>query len=341
MKTHYRLRRSAALLCLAATLPVNCGRAQDQPKTPGITPAAQLAPNGALVEPYVLQIAQGTLARNGKQSEATLANVVDALRDIWPEANIVLAPELSKLKVADLKLRSTPELWEALEALRVASGYKFEWRKGLPNTGGTVGIDPATGLPRPPAGESSLYILDQGIDAQGHPLERARRMVEVFNLSGYLDHLPTQDRERHVDESLSEIMQTVSETLDSLGDGNVSENDRPHFRFHPGTRLLVVTGPPDAIEVARKVVTALTGQPGGGALLPGAELDANQRAAGEAFARRLAAIMKRQEPNTEQQEAIAKRYGLRPAPPNAPSTPAQPAPLNPPPAPANPALPPR
>jgi len=64
MKTHYWLRRSAALLGLAATLPFNSGRAQDQPKTPAITPAAQLAPKGPLVEPYVLQIVQGALARN-------------------------------------------------------------------------------------------------------------------------------------------------------------------------------------------------------------------------------------------------------------------------------------
>jgi len=324
MKTHYWLRRSAALLGLAATLPFNSGRAQDQPKTPAITPAAQLAPKGPLVEPYVLQIVQGALARNGKQSEATLANVVDALRDIWPEANIALAPELSKLKVADLKLRSTPELWEALEALRVASGYRFEWRKGLPNTGGM--IDPATGLPRQPAGESSLYVLDLGIDSQRNPLERARRMVEVFNISGYLDRLPTQD-ENELNRTLEEIMGTVFETLDSLKGGDVAENDRPHFRFHPGTRLLVVTGPPDAIEVVRKVVSALTGQPiAGDRVAFGAEPDANPMAAQEAFAKRLEAIMKRQEPITKQQEAIAKRYGLRPPGPGASP--------NPPPAPA-------
>jgi len=493
----------------------------------------------------VLQIVQGALVRNGEKSEATLANVVDALRDIWADANIALAPELSNLRVPDLKLRSTRELGEALEALRVASGYKFQWRKALPNTGssltsvgltvanapgawsngssdpmfatylypfdggnitvnvtnlpaatydfyiygheatdagnstyelaaggqsygslttgtapgwnttvwqegvqyvrftnvtvtagqpvtitvlpgeggyavisglqiarvatsapvaareaagylidvqfcalanegglnarkrgvaaigqttndfwnaysrdGTDGsflifgalaklklacgtVAPATGLPKQPAGESSLYVLAPGIDSQsnpfrrariaGHntldqpgqidsqanPLRRARRIAEVFNMSGYLDHLPQKDS-NEVNRTLEEIKATVLEILDSLKGSNVSDNDRPQFQFHPGTRLLVVTGPPDAIEIARKVVGALTGSPGsfGGGSSP--EPDATSAA----------------------QEAVVRRYGLRPLGARPPA-PAQPAPLNPPPAPASPAEQPR
>jgi hypothetical protein len=274
-----------------------------------------------LDEPYVLQIVGGDLVHNGKKRDATLANVVDALRDIWPTANIALAPELSGLNVADLKLRSTPELWEALEALRVASGYKFEWRKGSPAGSGM--IDPATGLPRPPAGESSLYILDEG-ETQGNPLQRARRMVEVFNMRGYLDHLPAQDA-KDPRKALDEIQDTVLETLASLKGGTLSDSDRLDFHFHPGTLLLILIGPPDAIEVARKVVTALTGQPvSRKSVLSGAGPDANQSAPAAPSAR---------------------RYGLRqPGPgqealPKAPSAPAPPTPSNPPPAPANPAAP--
>ncbi len=351
MKTHYWLRRSAALLCLAAILPFNCGRAEDQPKAPETTPAAQPdtrfterlrgilnrasetipaaqpEAKGRSASPYQLEIGEGffrlngmTRMDNGRAMEPTLANVVDALRDLWPEANIALAPEVSKLKMADLKLRSAGGLSEALEALRVASGYRFEWRRGLPNTGGPM-IDPATGLPGPAVGgESSLYILDLGIDPQRNPLERARRMVQVFNMSGYLEHVLAEGQNlaingdtqradgtlaaktageavnelmkrvnrfgsaasgplgaeeaqnsvrKRVDQNLAEIEKTVLETLDSLGGGNVSDNDRPHFQFHPGTGLLIVTGPPDAIEVARKVVTALAGQSsvGGGSFL--------------------------------------------------------------------------
>ena len=113
---------------------------------------------------------------------------------------------------------------------------------------------------------------------------------------------------------MEEIQATVLDTLQSLKEGPVTENDRPHFKFHPGTGLLIVTGPPDAIEVARKVATALTGQPSAGeSVLLG---DAKQRAA---------------------QEAMYRRYGLRQGAP----APGQAAPNNPPAAPANPEPPPR
>ena len=195
MKTPSWLDRSAALLCLAATLHFNCARAQDPPKAAETGPTAQAGTKGGSALAYDLVIEEGlVVAHNGirergrvvSRAEATLANVVGVLREISPEANIVLAPEVSKVIVADLKLHSTHELGEALEALRVASGYRFDWRKGLPNAGRT---DPATGLPAEPrmGGESSLYVLDLGINSQGNPLERARRMVEVFNLSGYLE----------------------------------------------------------------------------------------------------------------------------------------------------------
>jgi hypothetical protein len=322
MKTHYWLRRSAALLCLAAILPLNRGRAEEPPKAPETTPAAQPAAKGRPASPYVLEIAGGAFMRNGKQSEATLASVVDALRDIWPDVNIVLAPEVANLKLADLKLRSVGELSEALEALRVASGYSFEWRRGMPSAGGMIDpatglpgaggmVDPATGLPRQPAGESSLYVLDLGIDPRGIPEKRSRRMVEVFNLSGYLDHLPSDDHQSSddrgrallfppaphsikssddhqslVNRALQEIQETVLETLDIVEGGNVSANDRAQFKFHPGTRLLVVTGPPDAIEVALKVVRAMTGS---GASIEGGsgpEPDTNSMAARDAWGRR-------------------------------------------------------
>ena len=87
----------------------------------------------------------------------------------------------------------------------------------MPNPGGI--INPATGMPSPPAGEFSLYILSLGIDSQRNPLERARRMVEVFNLSGYLEHLPKNNQ--NADKTLDEIQKTVLQVLDGLKEGNM------------------------------------------------------------------------------------------------------------------------
>ncbi|MGA2867513.1 MAG: hypothetical protein ABSF95_23825 [Verrucomicrobiota bacterium] len=328
MKTHFWLRHSALLLCLAATLPSSLRSAQDQQKAPDTAPAVQATPQERPASRYALEIVDGTFLRKGHKTEATLANVVDTFRDLWPEANIVLAPELAKLKVADLKLRSVGQLPEALEALRVASGYRFEWRQGWPT--GAAAIDPATGLPVT-AGESALYVLDLGLGSQGNPGERARRSVEVFNLSGYLQHLGKKD-EKEVGDSLHQIEMIVFKTLVNvarLNEDNLPENELlPDFQFHPGASLLIVIGSPDALDVARKIVTALPGVfPAeapryGSALAPPTPEEARREEA-----RRAAAA-----------EALARRYGLRSRPmvEPAPAAPPLPAPATPPAAPAIP-----
>ena len=92
---------------------------------PGLLMAAEKTPPAKVPDTrppgYDLQIIDGQLIRPQGKVEATLANVVDALRDQYAEANIILSPGLSKLKVGDLKLRAG-KLSDELEAVRVASG---------------------------------------------------------------------------------------------------------------------------------------------------------------------------------------------------------------------------
>src|SRR5713101_5330287 len=122
------------LACQAAVLIAVPGelRAEDKsPASPGR--AGSKAPPA---EPaYALEIMDGHFTHRGKQQEATLANVVDALRDMFPENNIAMVPELARVRVADLKLRADGPVeshdvlvWrphaleETLAALRVATG---------------------------------------------------------------------------------------------------------------------------------------------------------------------------------------------------------------------------
>ena len=87
----------------------------------------------------------GVLRRqDGKTVTANLANVIDYLRYLFP-ANVVLAPGVGQVKVGDLKLASFQ--WEpALDALKVASGNAFVWKRRTdPNAIGV--IDPTTGMP--------------------------------------------------------------------------------------------------------------------------------------------------------------------------------------------------
>src|SRR5207248_148278 len=110
----------------------------------------------------------------GHKLEPTLANVVDALRERYNEANIVLSPGLAKLKISDLKLRGG-RLMENLEAIRVASGGKFDWTSpGV--QGGPAMVDPATGLPASAAvvePNTGLFILRDPA-----PTPETERMVE-------------------------------------------------------------------------------------------------------------------------------------------------------------------
>src|SRR6516164_3654869 len=103
MRTSIGIRRIIVATGLAATL---VGQSQHVlGGQPTASPPAT-TPIDTKVSGYNLEIIDGKLVLPGGKVEATLGNVVDALRDQYTEANLVLAPGLAKLKVADLKLRA-------------------------------------------------------------------------------------------------------------------------------------------------------------------------------------------------------------------------------------------
>ena len=88
---------------------------------------------------------------------------------------------------------------------------------------------------------------------------KTERTVEVFNLSTLVRRTGSKGPE--VDQpELDDIKRMIVETIGQLKQGEVNE-DRPDFVFHPGANLLIVTGTPMAIEVARKVIAALPTRP--------------------------------------------------------------------------------
>jgi hypothetical protein len=234
---------------------------------------------------YALEISGGTFLHKGQKSEANLTTLVDALRDLYPKVNIALAPEVARTRIPDLKLHFT-QIEDTLEALRVASGYRFTWRRG---NGSAGEVDPATGLPKP--GGSQLYVLDMGIE----PPPPRKRLVEVFNLSGYLQQQGKRDT-KDVQDNLTQIEDIVVDTLNMLNKDESVNEAYPSFRFHPGASLLIVAGSPEAIDVARKVLTALPG------LTPGL-VTPNPRPAG------LPEGVTAEQLQTER-ERFMKRYGL-------------------------------
>jgi hypothetical protein len=273
MKGHATLSciLSPGTALLAACLVCSNAYGQANPPPPEPQSGKQNAPRSSN---YVLEIGDGILLTGGKKGPAKLSGIVDVLRDEYQDVNIVLAPELGEVIIQDLKLRAA-EMPEILEALRVASGEVFMWHKGLaPN------IDPTTGLPLPsPAGSSSLYVLSRNYEPQP---ENPKRMVQVFNLSGYLEHLGKRD-EKDISASLEQIMRIVSETLDQATQGKAEAGSQPSFKFHPGANLFIVIGSPQAIEVTEKVVNALPGVAGARGYPPQGP---DTRAVDDAFRRR-------------------------------------------------------
>lgn len=86
--------------------------------------------------------------------------------------------------------------------------------------------------------------------------------LRVFNLGGYLG-------ERNGEEAaaaLAELEEVVDLSLDALrtirGEAREESGKRPAFsRYHRGTRLLIVAGPPDVVRIYETVITELTRNP--------------------------------------------------------------------------------
>ncbi|MBI3850896.1 MAG: hypothetical protein HY298_11570 [Verrucomicrobia bacterium] len=272
MRTHTLLRYflTAANLAAALALLPPHALAEDKPPSPPNKPSvsAEFKTPG-----YDLEIVEGQFVQKGKKVTATLANVVDALRERYPKANIVLSPGLANLHVGDLKLRSRNSLGEELEAIRAASGEKFEFTGAGGVGSGASAIDPTTGLPVAivrPASNEGLFILREPA-----PTPETARTVEAFNIGPYLQWLrfewlrenqdakqAQENREKEIAERLDELKQIVRETVQILHRGTSVE--MPSYQFHRGANLLIVTGTREAVDVARKVVNALPGQSGFG-----------------------------------------------------------------------------
>ena len=254
---------------------------------------------------YDLEVVNGQLLHTPNRPEATLANVVDILRARYEHANIVVAPGLGELKIADLKLRAG-QLMDELEAIRVASGDKFEIL--LPRGGGgpAPAIDPNTGLQVTGQMESNsgLFVLQQPA-----PTPQTERIVEAFNIESYLVWLrrnaPTNEippqREEREQKSIDQLTQIVRETIGILK--NQPRPDIPVFQFHRGASLLVTIGPRESVEVTRKIVDALPGMGSPQRTDAGGQ----NAAAMEAFRRRYGLAPGSQDPNATAPPAPAQK----------------------------------
>jgi len=251
MTTSPRLR---LFICLLVVTSLSVGALTD-------TVAQEAAKEGKAATPsaYNLEIKDGLLTWTGPKRQdndkvvpANLQNVVDLLRELHPEANFVLAPQLQETLISDLKMRAAG-VEANLEAIRIASGSEFVWRDAQTSP---APIDPTTGLPAAPAQKLNrpLYILDVTPAPPKPGLQ-----VEAFNIGPYLDSLPG-----HEDTRLDQIERMVEETVAqyrnaSAASPNAKKMPPPSIRFHRGANLAVIIGEPEAVALAAKIIGALPG----------------------------------------------------------------------------------
>ena len=191
--------------------------------------------------------------RSAQAVPATLSTIVDVLRLMHEGDNMVLSPNLKEITISDLKVKGL-NLEDELEVLRVASGDRFLWMRGAPQ-GRPAAIDPATGLPvvSPPPGDGQFYSLVPNPNA---PSASGRSNLEVFNVE------PFVRREKDTTVAIAQLSDIIHSAIGLANlDQSGSGENMLRCQFYPGAQLLIVTGGPDVLEVARKVVRAATGEP--------------------------------------------------------------------------------
>jgi len=172
---------------------------------------------------------------------ATMDNLSKYLRAIDTNLNIVLSPDVGNITIPNLKL-NTRNVIALHEAIAVASGNAIFDNSGSPGFG-FVG-----------SSENKTAPNLTFVSARSH----TRPSVEVFNLSGYIQSLGKVD-DKVVVQKLDELKEIIAATVRDQNNNDTSA-ELPNFKFHSGTKLFIVIGKPEAIEVTRKIINALSGQ---------------------------------------------------------------------------------
>jgi hypothetical protein len=181
-------------------------------------------------------------APDTKSVTANMNNISRYLRATDPHLSVVLSPGIGGVIILNLKIK-TPMLPQLSEAISIASGKTISG-DGRSRGRGFFG----------PNGRQQIVdssIIFTGRESDSHPV------VEVFNLSGYIQTLGKVD-DTILRQKLDQLEEIIRSTLQNM-DVSAASAD-PNFKFHPGTKLFIVIGKPEAIEVTRKIVNALSGQ---------------------------------------------------------------------------------
>jgi hypothetical protein len=256
LKSHRSFVKPIAFICLVAGLisspsGVNAQEKPDVASAPKTRPASQafdldIEDGMLLLAPLKRHVDIIALWGPGEVHSvtATINNLAKYLRAADPDLNIIVSPEAGAVQIKELKLRRA-----TMASLVEGLGYA---------TGGAIrGTQFGQGQ-----GQGKNWRLMTSRTPQ-----QVERTVEVFNVGGYISHIRNRtegtqsSKDEIIHKALDDVKRIIAETLTRLQKGKPADDEAPEFQFHPGTSLFIVTGSPQAIEVTRKVVNALPGQP--------------------------------------------------------------------------------
>jgi hypothetical protein len=256
-----RLTKLALAICCLSLLPfAELIQAQDTNASETTPPPGAFASRRAYeasiqsLPEFNIQIENGSLSlaafkdtpeknpwgKTASSVSATVDNLSKYLRAIDPNLNIVLSPDVGDLIIRNLKLNTRSPL-SISQAISVASGNTI--------------IGPGGGLG---GGFGGGLRTDRNLTFIANRPRDSKASLEVFNLNNYILTLGNYD-DKKVRQKIDELQKLIVNTLQDLRI-TTSSADLPKFKYHPGTKLLIVIGKPEALEVARKIIYAASGQ---------------------------------------------------------------------------------
>jgi hypothetical protein len=172
--------------------------------------------------------------------ELTLAEAAEAFRQSWDGLNVIVPPSVADLQIGPLQLRQI-----TIENLCLV----------IPAA--TDGIVEATF-------DRDTFLTFRPTVA----IERTQPICRIMSLTPYLAGKPEKDAEKAIVELQDAVVQACRLLAKARRSGRL---EQPEFSVHQSTKLLIVVGSPESVNIVEEVVNALSGGPvpatsiGGGA----------------------------------------------------------------------------
>jgi hypothetical protein len=175
--------------------------------------------------------------------DLTIAEAAEVFREQWDGLNVIVPPSVADLQIGPLQLRQI-----TVENLCLI----------IPAA--TDGIVEATF-------DRDAFLTFRPTVA----IERTQPICRIMSLTPYLAGKP----EKEVEKAIVELQDAVVQACRLLAKARRSGKlEQPEFSVHQSTRLLIVVGSPESVNIVEEVVNALSGGPVPGTIFGGGAGDA-------------------------------------------------------------------